>query len=319
METSPHPNAEGAAEVDAQQDTTGALVEHEAWESSSGPTETGRETIFSAILNNTQLLEQILAHIAGERLEFGQDEGDLQIAEASLDEIAAVDENRTLLQRNADLEQLVEQLRGEVDLLTGQNEELASKVAHENVVRSVSQTSVASTTLSWEQRRQQILDEMENDSFDAESFLSTLQESNAIQAEPELDEQDVDPVQYVVDLNSELERLNGLIRQYEDLPTERTATPLDESLADAIENDEVIQQEREKLRQLQAEWEERFRETEIEISLERAKLSRERREVESINEQLATEVEELRRKVFDGDAGKAGTRWMAKLGLISNT
>ncbi|MEL6106079.1 MAG: hypothetical protein AAFU85_08585 [Planctomycetota bacterium] len=337
METSPHSNAEGAAELDGQLDAAGPLVEHETWESSSGPAETppdGQESVFAAILNNTQLLEQILAHIAGERLQFEHGDfgdgdfvnGELEhgdaIAEASLDEIDAVDENRTLLQRNADLEQLVEQLRGEVDLLTGQNEELASKVARGNVVRSVSQTSVSSPTLTWEQRRQQILDEMENDSFDAESFLSTLQESSAIPVEPESDEPEtgVDAVQYVVDLNSELERLNELIRQYEDSPNEcASAADLDGSLADAIEADDVIQQEREKLRQLQTEWEERFRETEIEISLERAKLSRERREVESINEQLVSEVEELRRQLSHGDASKAGTRWMAKLGLISNT
>lgn len=340
MENSPHLNAEG---VDS-------IVEQDQCETSNGSLETEMDpgfdpslmpyipeatddSVFAAILHNTQLLEQVLAHVAGERLQFSTSDGPVELVAADADEISAVDQNEILRERNDGLERLVEELRGEVDLLKTQNDELASKVAHDDVVRSVSHSSVtpsrpagnvASQSLTWEQRKQQILDDMENDSFDAESFLASLQDTSPAhrsndepQDEGILDALPADPIEYVNDLNAELERLTELLSMYEE-----DGVPIgsaDVSIAEAIEADEVVHAEREKLRQLQSEWEERFRETEIEISLERAKLSRERLEVESINEQLATEVDELKRQIASGDPDKVGTRWMAKLGLISNT
>ena len=46
-----------------------------------------------------------------------------------------------------------------------------------------------------------------------------------------------------------------------------------------IDENELVVQERERLQMLQVEWEEKFREGEIQASLERAKLSRERQEL----------------------------------------
>ncbi|MEO1525367.1 MAG: hypothetical protein AAFX06_08015 [Planctomycetota bacterium] len=320
MENSPLQRTEEEAHGDSHPDTLNPPVEQDG----CGTASTGEQSIYGAILRNTELLEQVLSHIAGERLGFDFTGVDFEVAEADIDEIIAVDENAILRERNDGLEQLVEQLRSEVDLLNSQNGELASKVARKDVVRSVSHSTSVPQTLTWEQRKQQILDEMENDSFDAESFLSTL--SQPVQEDTLHSDDDAsivagdDPIQYVTDLNNELDRLTELVRSYEEATVESQTIPVvDDSVAAAIEADDVVQEEREKLRQLQAEWEERFRETEIEISLERAKLSRERQEVETINEQLANEVDELRRQIATGDSTKAGTRWMAKLGLISNT
>lgn len=52
------------------------------------------------------------------------------------------------------------------------------------------------------------------------------------------------------------------------------------AIAQLVESDEVIQHERERARQLQTEWEGKMRTAEVEISVERAKLARERAELE---------------------------------------
>lgn len=93
------------------------------------------------------------------------------------------------------------------------------------------------------------------------------------------------------------------------------------AFADVIESDAIIISERLRLKELQAEWEEKQRQAEIEMSMERAKLARERLELQ----------EKLRE--FEGDRklevgannpvdstsksgkGNARGRWLARLGL----
>jgi hypothetical protein len=84
-----------------------------------------------------------------------------------------------------------------------------------------------------------------------------------------------------------------------------------------LDADELIAHERGKLQQLQVEWEEKFREGEIEASLERAKLSRERQEVFATKQELELQIEQLQREYRQANAagGRSSRRWLAKLGL----
>ena len=81
-----------------------------------------------------------------------------------------------------------------------------------------------------------------------------------------------------------------------------------------------VREERERLQQMQEEWEEKFRQAEIEASLERAKLSRERQEVASkmadLEEQLAHAKRDSRHSASDDDG--TSRRWLAKLGLADS-
>ena len=89
------------------------------------------------------------------------------------------------------------------------------------------------------------------------------------------------------------------------------------AIAEMIDSDELVQQERERLQLLQAEWEEKFRQGEIEASLERAKLSRERQELAKKQAELEEQLEHARRESRhaneNGSASKR--RWLVKLGL----
>ncbi|HEX7446635.1 MAG TPA: hypothetical protein VF306_03765 [Pirellulales bacterium] len=90
------------------------------------------------------------------------------------------------------------------------------------------------------------------------------------------------------------------------------------AFADILSKDEVVQTERERLHQLQQEWEEKLREAEIDLSVQRAKIARERAEIEE-RQRLLEEQRAQHADVADVGEGKAGKpqrgRWLARLGL----
>ena len=84
------------------------------------------------------------------------------------------------------------------------------------------------------------------------------------------------------------------------------------ALGEMFDQDEIIREERENLKRLQEQWEEKLRKAEIDLSVERAKIARERAELEerlhgSTTEETSEEVEDT--------SGKGGGRWLARLGL----
>jgi hypothetical protein len=90
------------------------------------------------------------------------------------------------------------------------------------------------------------------------------------------------------------------------------------AIAQLVGSDEVIQHERERARQLQAEWEEKMRTAEVEISVERAKLARERAELEeklrNLEERASTIGPQAAAASAGGKEAKRG-RWLERLGL----
>jgi hypothetical protein len=89
------------------------------------------------------------------------------------------------------------------------------------------------------------------------------------------------------------------------------------ALDQAVNADAIIQQERERLVDLQKEWQEKLRHAEIEISLERAKLARQRAEIE---EQVHRSEKESAKSTIPGSSAGPGQRsttgqWLARLGL----
>ncbi len=87
------------------------------------------------------------------------------------------------------------------------------------------------------------------------------------------------------------------------------------AIGELLDADAIIQEEREKLRMLQAEWQEKLRTAEIEISVERAKLARQRAEIEEMlrDNRLANNNPPSHTPA-KADKAPAG-RWLARLGL----
>jgi hypothetical protein len=95
------------------------------------------------------------------------------------------------------------------------------------------------------------------------------------------------------------------------------------ALGGLLDSDEIIRQQRERLAQLQAEWEAKMRQAEIDISMERARLARERAELDEGQRSLEEQLQAQTPTPTDGgDATKSQSpqrgRWLSRLGLREN-
>ena len=134
------------------------------------------------------------------------------------------------------------------------------------------------------------------------------------------------PSAFIERLRSEIECRDQEIIELRNLLDQQSETRSDgiaigaSAIADMLDADELVQLEREKLQELQAEWEEKFREGEIEASLERARLSRDRQEVLEKKAELELQLEHLQREYRQANAANSRTsrRWLAKLGLADD-
>jgi chromosome segregation ATPase len=87
------------------------------------------------------------------------------------------------------------------------------------------------------------------------------------------------------------------------------------AIAEMLDGDDLIQQEREKLETLQQEWREKLRKAEIDISVERAKIARERAQMEEKLQSIAQKtITDDNGNESSGDTPKRG-KWLARLGL----
>jgi chromosome segregation ATPase len=88
------------------------------------------------------------------------------------------------------------------------------------------------------------------------------------------------------------------------------------AVAELLDRDEVIRQEREKLTQLQVEWRQKIGEAEIEISVQRAKLARDRAELEDKVRQYQHEQDNRSYSEDTSETSKPTRgKWLARLGL----
>lgn len=91
------------------------------------------------------------------------------------------------------------------------------------------------------------------------------------------------------------------------------------AVADVLDKDEIIRQERENLQQLQHEWREKLRRAEVDISVERAKLARERADLEEklrlYEDQQAQRAKHDAAAPKDKPAKPDRGRWLTRLGL----
>jgi len=92
------------------------------------------------------------------------------------------------------------------------------------------------------------------------------------------------------------------------------------AVAELMDCDELVRQERENLRRMQEEWREKLRRAEVEISVERAKIARERVELEEKLrswEAARANGPPASSDVLGADKGKSRSRgrWLTRLGL----
>ncbi|MEM9644861.1 MAG: hypothetical protein AAF989_07695 [Planctomycetota bacterium] len=295
----------------------------------------------SAVLN-----QQVAATLLSEFKELKR----LVVQATQLEELAGrceelTQENSLLLSNQEELLQQIEHLSRHSDCSEGEPSKNANPPTHSIVGES------AGDLLSWEERKELIFKQMEDDSFDAESFLHSMNQSAGDSAtclgsladenETESDEAyppnalPANPFEAVEQLFTLVDQLQGdLNRRDEEIGELRCLLETREEPAEGIageglavgasaiaqifDGDELILEERNRLQTMQQEWDEKFRQAEIEASLERAKLSRERQELARKAEELDEQLEQAKQALENSrqpDGKKR--RWLAELGLGS--
>ena len=297
-------------------------------ESSMWPADAGSQSaapldprVLTAIDNNTELLEQIQSQLTKmcEGMAAHVGETDLVHCLERPEEAPTSEEVLALRKHASELKSQVSELKSQVIELERQNDELTAQATSASIQAAVASTEATHETLSWAERKQLILQQMEAETFDAEEFVESLGDEIVTQSSDS-----DDPVEYVNRLNDELARREEEIRELQHLLEQQSETRDAgvsigaAGIAELLDSDELVREERARLQVLQDEWEEKFRQAEIEASLERAKLSRERRELAAKQSELEAELERARLQTQRETEKDAPRKWLSQLGLAGS-
>ncbi|HEX5442201.1 MAG TPA: hypothetical protein VFW87_00170 [Pirellulales bacterium] len=170
---------------------------------------------------------------------------------------------------------------------------------------------VAGEKLDWEAQKRRMLAALEADNEDAEEDEDRQAERLKIQ------EVIAQTDAAIAAKNEEIAELRQLLEaQSGSIGSVAVGAAV---FADILSKDEVVQSERERLHQLQQEWEEKLREAEIDLSVQRAKIARERAEIEERQRLLEEQRAQHNDAGDSSDGCKTGRpqrgRWLARLGL----
>jgi chromosome segregation ATPase len=158
-------------------------------------------------------------------------------------------------------------------------------------------------SLDWESQKRRLLASLENDqrAADAERQQELLTIEGTIRITDEV----------VASKEREIEELKKQLAEHRH--GKKAATAINEML----DRDELIQQERARLVQLERELQEKLRVAEIDLAVDRAKIARERAELDELRESMARSTdanEAVIAPVNDAKASGRG-RWLTRLGL----
>jgi hypothetical protein len=159
--------------------------------------------------------------------------------------------------------------------------------------------------LDWEAQKQRLLASLEADDVDPDDEEAVAERQSLEHAIQVTD-------QVVAEKDAEIEELR---RQLEVGGTNNDSAG-EAAISELLDHDEIIRAEREKLAQAQAEWREKIGKAEIDISVERAKIARDRMELE---ERFRTYQDEHPVDTGETTSNQSGKpvrgRWLARLGL----
>jgi DNA repair exonuclease SbcCD ATPase subunit len=269
---------------------------------------------YDEVLESKRQAEKALS----ERISAGIDAGELQELQAEREALISrlADAESTLakadLQRNDELQRRFELAVEDVRSLKRRNSELEEAVLALKSAgpRAASPANSAPESPNWEATKRRMMESLEADTDSSEERDDervTIENTILI----------TDDV--VAQKDREITEMKLLLSQQSS--NIDSAAVGANAISDAINQDELILQERAKLAELQEQWKSKLRQAEIDISVERAKITRDRAEIE---EKLAAYEKERSKQAADGgtpgeSAGSAKKptrgRWLARLGL----
>jgi len=249
------------------------------------------------------VLEQLteLEQLRSERDELGD-----RLREAERDHASGeVDPDQQ--QQMRDLQDRFEMAVQEVRELKALNEQLAQQVEAKDCV-SPEPSPAGGQGFDWETQKQRLLEQLESDfdSSDAEQAKDKMTVEGAIRITD----------QVVAEKEKEIEELKQLL---DDQSNNVGAVAVGAiSVAEVVDQDELVREERENLKRIQDEWHDKLRQAEVDISVERAKIARERMELDEKLRRLEAELPEgADGSGRDSDSAKKAPRgrWLTRLGL----
>jgi chromosome segregation ATPase len=207
-----------------------------------------------------------------------------------------------------EMERRLSQTQHELEDFRAQNADLAAQLARQQVTGSASKPHVQfdQESLSWEERKAIIMQQLENELNDSGSQDDDSQ-STRLEIERVLRSTQLE----VEKRDREIEELRSIVQHQSD--TKQGVAIGAAAIAQMFDSDELIAQERKKIKAIQQEWEEKLRQAEIDLSMERAKLARERTQLEI---QLEDAKSMQASAQIPEPEGKGKTRkWLEHLGL----
>jgi DNA repair exonuclease SbcCD ATPase subunit len=249
--------------------------------------------------------EQARKEIAELREALGRRQGELEAAQRQVERLQA--ENGELerakagagdTQESADLKRRFELAIEELREMKRTNAELEAKLKS----RAPAVPAVSSG-MDWEAQKQRLLASLEADQDDDEEAVA---ERTSIEGTIRITDE------IVAQKDREIAELQAILERH----SAGSALSKSAAVAELVDRDDIIRQEREKLLQIQAEWREKIGQAEIEISLQRAKIARERTELDEKIRQIELESHRQEANKEPAEPGKPTRgRWLARLGL----
>jgi chromosome segregation ATPase len=157
--------------------------------------------------------------------------------------------------------------------------------------------------LDWEAEKKRILAALESDYSDDESEPERMQIEEIIRK--------TDAV--IAEKNNEIEELKMLLEnQSNNLGNVAVGAA---ALGEMFDQDAIIQEERENLKRIQNEWREKVKLAEVEISVERAKLARDKMQLDERNRQMEQHGVSASAEPAESKGKSSRGKWLEKLGL----
>ena len=208
-----------------------------------------------------------------------------------------------------ELRQQLDSAMAETEDLRQQNSDLAARLAQQLTSAATSDKSTGrgnGEQLSWEQRKLLILKQLEDDTISGNEFIP---HEEKLSIQEVLDSTHAE----ITRRDEEIEELREIVRMQSDA---RDGLAIGAAgVAQMLDGDELIQQERQKLREIQEEWESKLRQAEIDLSMERAKIARERIALDKQKEELCQSTKEVVMPACTGKGKGKERRWLSILGL----
>jgi chromosome segregation ATPase len=224
----------------------------------------------------------------------------LAAAEAKLNDRSAGGGEQDSRKRD-DLQRRFEMAVEEVRELKRTNAELENKLKSRGTGGG-SPSPASGGALDWEAQKERLLASLEADGDDDEE---AAEERTSIEGTIRVTDQ------IVAQKDREISELKERLEQHGGAGSSQSA-----AIAELLDRDEIIRQEREKLTQLQVEWRQKIGEAEIEISVQRAKLARDRAELDEKVRQYQLDQDN---RSYSEDASETSKptrgKWLARLGL----